>query len=217
MTRDLTNLEEWWVEYSGHYENRNWRSYRPLLAEFVRYSEETPLLDIGCGYGFLAECARQFGIPAIGLEGSESAIARGKQLHPLADIRAWHAGKDLPFNDNYIGGAVLNEFIDHITFEQNRQLFKDLSRVLKPGGLLIVKSPSKHNPFDQDEGHVTFFSPTEFCKFVESFSFEVLHQPYIPQPIFGGARLASLAVNLITKIHKPEKWAARIDLVARKR
>src|SRR5712671_613535 len=102
---DLTNPEEWWREYSPHYENRSWKNYRNLIAEFVLYAEDTPLLDMGCGYGFLLECARRFGIPAIGLEGSELAVTRGKQLHPLVDIRAWHADEDLPFDDHNIGGA----------------------------------------------------------------------------------------------------------------
>jgi SAM-dependent methyltransferase len=215
MTTDLVALEKWWVEYSEHYENRSWKDYRTFVADFVLYAEGTPLLDVGCGYGFLLECARRFGIPAIGLEGSESALERGRKLHPLIDIRMWHGGENLPFNDNCIGGAVLNEFVDHITVDQNELLFQELWRVLKPGGSLMVKSPSRYNQFDKDSGHVTFFSAIEFRKFAESFSFEVLHQPYIP--LFRRSQFASLAQKCVTKIYKPDKWATRIDLVARKR
>jgi SAM-dependent methyltransferase len=217
MTHSSMDLDRWWAEYAEHYEGRTWKHYRNVLAEFVLYAEESPLLDVGCGYGFLLECARRFGVPAIGVEGSESAIARGWSLHPLVDIRAWHAGEDLPFRSNFVGGAVLNEFIDHIGIAQNELLFRELWRVLKPGGTLIVKSPSKFNRRDQDAGHVTFFSASEFCEFVRSFSFEVLHQPYIPRPVLGESKVASLGLKLVTKAYKADKWAARIDLVARKR
>lgn len=216
MINKLTDPDAWWAEYSGHYATRSWKDYRTLLAEFVCFAEGGPLLDVGCGYGFLLECARQFGTTAIGLDASKSALAYCTRLHPLIDVRSWKGGEDLPIESESIGGAVLNEFIDHITFEQNKLLFRELSRVLKPGGLLLVKSPSKHNRFDQDCGHVTFFSPGEFREFVQSFSFEILDQPYIPQPILGASRLASLAVRLATIVYKPEKWSARIDLIARK-
>jgi SAM-dependent methyltransferase len=217
MIHKPLNLEQWWAEYSEHYEGRTWKHYRNLLAEFVLYAEEPPMLDVGCGYGFLLECARRFGIPAIGIEGSEGAIARGRSAHPLVDVRQWRAGDDLPFNNDFVGGAILNEFIDHISVDENKLLFQELWRVLKPGGPLMVKSPSKYNRQDQDVGHVTFFSASEFCEFVESFSFGVIHQPYVPLPFLGSSRLASAGVKLVTKAYKADKWAARIDLVARKR
>jgi SAM-dependent methyltransferase len=211
------NLEGWWKEYSEHYEDRTWRQYRNVLAEFVLYADDAPMLDVGCGFGFLLECARRFGIPAIGIEGSTSAIARGRKLHPLVDIRQWRAGEDLPFSNEFVGGAILNEFIDHISVDENRRLFKELWRVLKPGGSLMVKSPSKYNRQDQDAGHVTFFSASEFCEFVKLFSFEVIHQPYVPLPFLGSSRLSLAGVKLVTKVYKADKWAARIDLIARKK
>ena len=76
------------------------------------------MLDVGCGYGFLLECTSRFGIPAIGIEGGEGAIARGRSAHPLVDVRQWRAGDDLPFNNDFVGGAILNEFIDHISVDE---------------------------------------------------------------------------------------------------
>ncbi|MDP9159530.1 MAG: class I SAM-dependent methyltransferase [Acidobacteriota bacterium] len=216
MNFKAPDIENWWADYSEHYDGRTWKDYRRILAEFVLYAEEYPLLDVGCGYGFLLECARRFGIPATGLEGSVSAIERCKKVHPLIDVLPWRGGEALPFEANQIGGAVLNEFIDHISVEQNGFLFSELRRVLKPKGLLLVKSPSKYNQLDQDTGHITFFSAEEFKEFVESFGFEVLEQPYVYRPIFGSSGTSLLATRLITKAYKPDKWALRIDLIARK-
>jgi ubiquinone/menaquinone biosynthesis C-methylase UbiE len=216
MILDYTDPEDWWKEYSSHYDGRNWRDYRHLLAEFILHAESGPLLDVGCGHGHLLECARQFNLPASGLEGSALAMKRARDLHPFVEVEAWRAGESLPFSDSHFGGAVLNEFIDHCTLEQNKILFKELWRVLKPGAVLIVKSPSKHNRFDQDKGHVTFFSPSEFQQFVKSFSFDVMQQPFVAQPFMGQSKPGKLLVKLITKFVQPETWAARIDLVAKK-
>jgi SAM-dependent methyltransferase len=210
----VVGIDEWWQQYGRAYEHRTWRDYRHILGDAVRYGSTTPLLDVGCGYGFLVECARQFGIPAMGLELSPAAIAECRARHPAADVRRWEAGRPLPLESDSIGIAILNQFVEHITLEQNRCLFSELTRVLKPDGLLLAYSSSRFNRFDTDAGHVTFFSPSEFRAFVSSFGFHVAAQPYLPQPLVGTGRIGRLAMGALTRIFKPERWAATIDLVA---
>src|SRR3954452_14393106 len=111
---------QWWAEYSGDYAARSWRDYRHLLGAVLRYAPGPPLLDIGCGYGFLVECARQFGVQAIGLEASDVALAEGRRRHPQADTRSWCAGSPLPCADGSVGAAMLNQVIDHVTLDENR-------------------------------------------------------------------------------------------------
>ena len=216
VVKDFTDLNTWWDEYASCYEDRSWEVARSLLAEIIQHAPGGPILDVGCGYGFLAECARRFGIGAIGLEGSERALQVSRKLHPLADMRAWKAGTDFPISSDSIGCVVVNEFVDHITIVQNRSMLLEAYRVLSDDGVLIVKSPSKFNRFDKDLGHVTFFSPREFNLFVQSFSFHIVSQPYSPQPLLGSSRVGWLAMRMLAKLYQPEKWAARIDLVARK-
>lgn len=215
--KPLDDPDLWWKAYEHHYATRSWSDYRHLMAEFVSNAPGPPLLDVGCGQGFLLECARQFGLPAIGLEGSAAALDKCRELHPQVDARLWRGGEALPLPSGSIGGAVLNEFVDHIHPEQNEALFQELARVVRPGGALIVKSPSRHNRFDDDEGHVSFFSPSEFRAFVEKHSFEVVAQPFIPQPLLGPSGLALRLVRLAARIAGKERMAARIDLVARRR
>lgn len=216
MARDYRDPDTWWGEYRQYYAGRSWRDYRFLLAEAITHALEGPLLDIGSGYGFLIECARHFGIAAIGVEASAEAVAVCRERHPLVDVRVWWAGTDLPVDSSSIGVAMANEFVDHITPEQNSHMFKQIYRVLKPDGILIVKSPSRYNLIDQDLGHVSFFSPSEFRRFVRSFSFKILSQPYVPQPLLGRTPVGLFAMRMVSKAYRPDKWAARIDLVAQK-
>ncbi len=214
---DYTEPDVWWSEYGSHYEHRTWLDYRWLLAEVVRHGQGGRLLDIGCGQGFFVECARRWGMDAIGLEASEQAIAVSRQQHPEADVRLWHGGEPLPLVDDSVGVAIAHEFIDHISPDQNRVLFAELQRVLRPGGTLIVRSPSRLNRFDQDKGHVTFFTPSEFRRFVEEYGFVVVEQPFSPQPILGTSWAGQFAARAIARLMRSPEWlAARIDLVARK-
>src|SRR5678815_2498098 len=174
---DYTKPDIWWEEYRTYYEHRTWRDYSWLLAEVVKHGLGGHLLDIGCGMGFLVECARRWGIDATGLEASEQAIAVCRKQYPEADVRLWHGGDPLPLVDDSIGVAIAHEFIDQISPDQNVALFAELRRVLQPDGTLIVRSPSRFNRFDRDKGHITFFSPSEFRRFVEGFGFQVVEQP----------------------------------------
>lgn len=214
MTHDYTEPDTWWDEYETSYAGRSWREARPLLSTVVAHGFGGPLLDVGAGCGFLIECARRFGIAAIGLEGSIKAVNICREKHRAADIRIWRGGTDLPVDSNSIGVVVANEFIDHISMEQNTSLFKEIYRVLKPDGVLIVNSPSRHNRYDQDLGHISFFSPAEFAAFVRSFSFTIIEQPYIPQPFLGDTRIGRFVMYIVSRVYRPETWAARIDLVA---
>ena len=155
-------------------------------------------------------------MPAIGIEASDIALAEGRIRHPQADLRQWRAGTPLPCADGSIGVTMLNQVIDHFTLEENRLLFDDLRRVLKPGGVLIAHSPSRFNRFDTDTGHVTFFSPLEFRAFVADAGFDVIAQPFVPQPVLGGG-VGWRVVRVFTHFFKPQRMAATIDIVAVKR
>lgn len=215
MEIQTPTLAQWWLQYAPEYHRRAWSDYRHLLAEVVRYGLEPPLLDIGCGYGFLVECARRFGLKAYGIEASEWALQQAKDRHPLADVRSWRAGYDLPFADGSIGIAMLNQVVDHLTLAENDHLFRELHRVLSRSGVLIAHSPSRFNRADIDNGHVTFFSPSEFASFVCQFGFRITEQPYYPRPLLGRGR-ASLPLRVATRFWRPEFLAATIDVVAAK-
>jgi ubiquinone/menaquinone biosynthesis C-methylase UbiE len=210
-------LDEWWGRYEREYQHRSWRDYRHLLAELIGHSPGTPIVDVGCGFGFLVECARQFGIPAVGLEAADAAIAESRRRHPQADIRQWSAGERLPFADGTIAAAMLNQIVDHFTLDENRSVFGELHRVLCRNGILVVHSPSKHNRIEQrrDTGHITFFSPSEFRAFVTAFGFRIVDQPYHARHVFDH-RIGRLLVRVVARAFRPERLAATIDLIAAK-
>ncbi len=215
---DYSDPDTWWEEYEICYRDRTWsdRRYRVQIEALSRLGLSGPLIDIGCGLGFLVECARRNGIASIGLEASEKALELARKRHPDADLRHWNSGNPLPLDDASAGGVVLVEFIDHISRPHNVALFEEVRRVLRPGGLLQVQSPSRFNRFDDDKGHIDFFSPSEFRRFVAEHGFQVLSQPWTPQPFLGGSGTGRRLMKLATLLVRPERWAARIDLVARR-
>src|SRR5918996_2000959 len=106
------------------------RVARRLIAEGA-----TPVLDIGCGEG---ELARHLPDGAwVGLDSSPTMLARAPQPHVKGDATA------LPFADRSFDSAALLYVLYHLA-DPSRAL-AEAHRVLRPGGLVAVAAPSRHD------------------------------------------------------------------------
>ena len=111
---------------------------RSLGAIETRYghSNKGTLLDIGCGYGFFLDLARQNGWQVCGVE-------------PCAHARAYAASRSLEVDPGDIfARAYKNDTFDVVTLfyvlEHLRyplKYLKEINRILKPGGLVLVRVP----------------------------------------------------------------------------
>jgi SAM-dependent methyltransferase len=106
------------------------RVARRLLAHGV-----LPVLDIGCGEG---ELARYLPDGAwIGLDNSRAMLARAPRPNVVGDAAA------LPFPERSFDSAALLYVLYHLP--DPVQALAEAHRVLRPGGLLAVAAPSRHD------------------------------------------------------------------------
>jgi len=97
-------------------------------------------IDYGCGYGRIAGLAQQQGLANIeGVDTSASLIERARRRHPTLSFRALPDPPTLPYLDASVDAVLLLAVLTCIpTDAGQRHLVGELSRVLRPGGLLYV-------------------------------------------------------------------------------
>lgn len=96
------------------------------------------ILDAGCGTGLLAKKLEQFG-KVTGVDYSFEAIknARKRKLNVVkASI------DKLPFPDNSFSIVTSVDVIYHEWVEDDQKALNEMYRVLRPGGILILKVPA---------------------------------------------------------------------------
>ncbi|MEA3364479.1 MAG: methyltransferase domain-containing protein [Candidatus Hydrogenedentes bacterium] len=111
---------------------RYWQRKRYRLL--VRFAEtDARILDVGCGSGrFIADLSSGFGVDI-----RPEKLRYMRSFNPLLVAAD---GLSLPFPDQSFECVVSSEVIEHIPNENGR-FIDELTRVLKPGGVLVLGTP----------------------------------------------------------------------------
>jgi len=96
-----------------------------------------PICDMGCGPGQIARYLHRTGVKTLGVDLSTKMVEEASRLNPEIHF---HQGDmlSLPDEDNSWGGIAAFYCIIHIPREQIVDALREIIRVLKPGGLLLV-------------------------------------------------------------------------------
>jgi ubiquinone/menaquinone biosynthesis C-methylase UbiE len=151
----------------------------PLFADhLIRYMfckqfvNDKVVLDDGCGCGYgslyLAENSARM---VVGIDVSRDAINYAKTHFLKKNIKFKVVdGANLPFSNDSFDVVVSIEVIEHI--HNYEQYLSEISRVLKPSGILVISTPNKKVSSPglkkpQVSFHVKEFYPDEFKKQLE--------------------------------------------------
>jgi SAM-dependent methyltransferase len=96
-----------------------------------------PICDLGCGPGQIARYLHRCGVATLGVDLSPQMVAEARRLNP--DI-PFHQGDmlSLPDPDESWGGIAVFYCIIHIPREKVVAALREMRRVLKPGGALLI-------------------------------------------------------------------------------
>jgi SAM-dependent methyltransferase len=96
-----------------------------------------PICDMGCGPGQIARYLHRKGVATLGVDLSSQMIAEAQRLNPEIHF---HQGDmlSLPDADKSWGGIAAFYCIIHIPRQRVVDALREMKRVLKPGGILLI-------------------------------------------------------------------------------
>ena len=120
--------------------------YKQFIEPLLAIESNPCAIDLGCGRGEWLEVLGEIGINALGVDldkGMRAActekglsVVHGEAIEYLSALA----------NESQL---VVSAFhvVEHIPFEDLQRLTKEVHRVLRPGGLLIMETPNPENIF----------------------------------------------------------------------
>ena len=118
-----------------------WKS----ILEWLDPKNGEKILDVGCGSGELILKIAKKGSQVYGIDISEEDINNSKDLARRSNLAAKFQVADalnLPYPDNYFDKIVSSSCLEH--FIDDIKALKEMKRVLKPKGYLVLTTDSFH-------------------------------------------------------------------------
>ncbi len=135
------------------FQNQQWGKYpaedliRFVARNFYRAPDRgrTRILELGCGPGGNLWYLAREGFTVVGIDGSPTAVEQAKTRldEEVPDWKGEVTCGDitrLPFEDNSCDGAIDSEAIYCNSYADSQTIYREIRRVLKPGGKLFSRT-----------------------------------------------------------------------------
>jgi SAM-dependent methyltransferase len=129
--------------------------HKPLDRELLnRFAADVAgrgeVCDMGCGPGHVARYLRDAGTTVFGLDLSPRMLDQARQLNPDISFREGNM-MTLDLEDGTLAGIAAFYAIVNIPGESLPLVFREMARVLQPGGLLLLAFHTGDEALHEDE------------------------------------------------------------------
>jgi SAM-dependent methyltransferase len=174
-----------------------------LKASLGAKSAQKPqVLDVGCGTGGTMDRLREWScVTGLDLEpyALEFCASRGHEDLILG------SATEMPFESNHFDAAVALDVLEHIP--DHAAAAKDILRVLKPGGTLVVTVPAYQSLWSGHDvalHHQRRYRAEEMGKLLTDTGFDVVHLTYTVSLLFPAVWCVRRAQNILKKNAPPK-------------
>lgn len=102
--------------------------------------ERGRVLDLGCAFGFATRQIASKGYATVGVDNSPGYISRARRRHPGGEY-ILSSAENLPLADASFDAVLLLDVLEHVS--EQAAVLREIERVLKPGGMLILSVPHR--------------------------------------------------------------------------
>ena len=198
--------EEYANRYADEFDKKPLdRQLLDRFAEEVRGTE--PVCDLGCGPGQVARYLCDRGVNAFGLDLSPGMVEQARQLNPDIEFKQGNM-LSLDVEDESWGGIAAFYSIIHIPRKDVTRALRELARVLRPGGLLLLSFHVGQQIIHLDEWwgkevsvDSIFFQPEEMEGYLEEAGFEI--EDVVERPPYEGVEYQSQRAYIFARKPNP--------------
>lgn len=217
------------------------QQFEETLRQLKRFRPSGRLLDIGCATGVFLDRARKSGYEVTGIDVSPELADYARKKFDL-DIHQGYL-EEQNFADGSFDVITMLDVIEHIP--QYDKLLPEIRRILKPGGILYLRTPSEDAlmryfakalytlSFKKFElpllwfysfEHVSSFNNRTLTLLIERYGFHAVHsydesetpeRLDIPRIVKGGLRLFEAVAGILRRRHKINIIAAPVAQATR--
>lgn len=196
---------------------RDYRDTKRLLSEI--FPEKGTLVEIGSGMGYLLNFFREDGWNAVGVDPNAGlCMYARKQLGLTVIAGTLHEAN---FKSEYADVVAMMHVIEHVPDPMS--IFREVYRVLKPGGCFVVETPrydtlmfklfGRRERSLSCDGHIYFFTTNTLARMARNAGFNVIRTDYVGRSLTLERLLYNIGV--MSKSNKFEQNLAKLSSVLR--
>ena len=161
-----------------------------MIKKYVDFRKKLKVLDIGSWPGYLSVALLKMGADVTAIDLKSERLEVLKQFGiPIIEMDL-NKFKYLPFENNSYDCVIFSETIEHINPKNVPKILREIKRILKPNGIILLTTPNKfrlgnilsfqkHNKNISDDknsgyGHKKEYSNKEIKRQIENYDMEIL-------------------------------------------
>lgn len=186
-------MAEVWAQLHKNYDSRDWIDKPSLFAETAieYFPKAGKVLDLGAGQGQDSRFFAEHGYGVVSTDVSEDALERNRaklpeELAAKVTVQQVDLREQLPFDDESFDVVYAHLSLHYFDAETTERIFAEISRALKPGGVLAFFTNATTDPeygtgtmlepdyFQIDGMHKRYFSVESARRFATHFEEKLL-------------------------------------------
>ncbi len=197
---NVTDWEKGLSDPGCPYLKRSWEDTKPFVALCLKFGQPGLWVDLGCGIGYFVECCYRYGIKCEGFEGDGYAVESAKERFPGLPLRQYDITNKLPYDDKSVSVVFCHQVLEHLLPEKTIPFLGEVRRILKPGGVFFVNTPSKFSPgpYGKEQAdHINMMKPSELNQALLKAGFNDIWPANYPLFIFGESVIGKLLAGAL--------------------